>query len=212
MRRVQVQAELAERLRLEPVNLDYYGVACGLDDAELETPILTLRGSLQTAVTRKGGIPMKLRLWLVLAACVLGGLILAGTAAADPPTREERSAVGDQFVCGETILTATSGTLVTRSHEHELPNGRFRVIFIEVPKGVTLTDAEGTVYRAVGRVHGNFTTPDPDAEGGEVGTFSIRVNFLGPGGLFGTVDFRLRVNRNGEETVRDRGTCELVEP
>jgi hypothetical protein len=155
---------------------------------------------------------MKLRLWLALAACVLGGLILAGTAAADPPTVDEFSPVGDQFVCGETMLTTTTGVLVTRTHVHELPNGRFRVIFTEVPKGVTLTNAEGTVYRAVGRVQGNFTTPDPEAEGGEIGTFSIKINFIGPGGLFGTVDFRARVDRNGDEVFRDRGTCQFVEP
>jgi hypothetical protein len=155
---------------------------------------------------------MKLRLWLAFAACVVGATVFAGSAAADPPTREETSVVGDQFVCGETMLTATAGTIVARTHVHELANGRFRVIFTEVPKNVTLTDAEGTVYRARGRVQGNFTTPDPEAEGGEVGTFSLKINFIGPEGLFGTVDFRVRANRNGEEVFRDRGTCQFVEP
>jgi hypothetical protein len=155
---------------------------------------------------------MKLRLWLAVAACVVGATVFAGNAAADPPTREEVSVVGDQFVCGETMLTVVTGVLARREHVHELPNGRFRVIFTEIPKGATLTDAEGTVYRAVGRGHGNFTTPDPEAEGGEVGTFAIRVNFVGPGGLFGTLNVRVRVNRNGEETVRDTGTCQFVEP
>jgi hypothetical protein len=155
---------------------------------------------------------MKRRLWLALAACVLGGLIVSGTAAADPPTREEFSPVGDQFICGETMLTVTAGTVVTRTHVHELRNGLFHVIFTEVPKDVTLTDAEGTVYRAVGRAHGNFTTPDPEAEGGEVGRFSFKLNFIGPGGRLGTVDFLFRVNRNGDEVFLDRGTCQFVEP
>lgn len=155
---------------------------------------------------------MKARLWLALAACVVGATVFSGSAGADPPTREETSVVGDQFVCGETMLTVTNGVLVSRAHVHELPNGLFRITFTEVPKGVTLTDDEGTVYRATGYAHANFTTPDPEGEGGQVGTFSAKVNFVGPGGLLGTFDIRFRVKRNGDEVFLDRGTCQFVEP
>ena len=160
---------------------------------------------------------MKLRLWLVLAACVVGATVFAGSAGADPPTVDEFSPVGDQIVCGDTTLTIRTGTVVTRTHVHPLQNGRFRVIITETPRGVTATEegvplAEATVYRLRGVAHGSFTTPTPDAEGGEVGFFRFRLNIVGPGGLFGTVDFRFQVKRNGEEIVRDRGTCQFVEP
>ena len=160
---------------------------------------------------------MKLRLWLVLAACVVGATVFAGSAGADPQTVDEFSRVGDQIVCGDTTLTIRTGTVVTRTHVHPLRNGRFRVIITETPRGVTATEegvplAEATVYRLRGVAHGSFTTPNPDAEGGEVGFFRFRLNIVGPGGLLGTVDFRFQVKRNGEEIVRDRGTCQFVEP
>jgi hypothetical protein len=160
---------------------------------------------------------MKLRLWLAFAACVVGATVLAGSAAADPPTVDEFSPVGDQIACGETTLTIRTGTVVTRTHVHPLQNGRFRVIITEAPRGVTATEEgvpleEATVYRLRGVAHGSFTTPNPDAEGGEVGSFRFRLNILGPGGLFGTVAFRIQVKRNGDELFRDTGTCQFVEP
>jgi hypothetical protein len=160
---------------------------------------------------------MKMRLWLAIAASIVGAIMFAGSAAADPPMVDEFSPVGDQIVCGETTLTVRTGTVVTRTHVHPLRNGRFRVIFTEVPRGVTATEEgvpleEATVYRIRGVGHGSFTTPNPDAEGGEVGFFRIRLNILGPGGLFGTLAFRFQVKRNGDEVFRDRGTCQFVEP
>ncbi|HZA90099.1 MAG TPA: hypothetical protein VE401_07670 [Solirubrobacterales bacterium] len=146
-----------------------------------------------------------------LTAFIVGASVIPATAAADPPTKEEFSPAGDQIVCGETVLTITGGTVVTRQHVHELRPGLFRVVFSEVPKGVTATDEAGTVYRFKGSSSGSFTTPDPEAEGGEVGFFRFKLNITGPGGLFGTVDFRVQTKRNGEEVERDRGTCEFVE-
>jgi hypothetical protein len=137
--------------------------------------------------------------------------VMPATAAADRPTKEEPSPVGDQFLCGETLLTVASGTLVSRTHVHELKSGLFRVINVTLPKGVTATDEDGVVYRVVGPTVANFTTPDPEAEGGEVGFFRFKINFIGPGGVFGGVDFRVRMNRNGEEIVRDRGSCQFLE-
>ena len=61
-------------------------------------------------------------------------------------------------------------------------------------------------------VHGNFTF-DPEVEGSEVGFVHEKLNFIGPGGLFGTED--LRISRKEEDplgdfTERDEGTCRLV--
>ncbi len=154
---------------------------------------------------------MKLRLSLALTACIVGGSVIPATAAADPPTEEQSSPVGDQIVCDETVLTISSGIVVSRTHVHELPSGLFRVILVEMPRDVRAVDEEQTVYRLVGSASGNFTTPDPDAEGGEVGFFHFKLNIIGPGGLFGTVNFRIQIKPNGDEIIRDRGTCEFVE-
>jgi hypothetical protein len=160
---------------------------------------------------------MRLRLLLALALCVVGALMIVGTAAADPPTKDEFSVVGDQFECGETILTVRTGTVREWTHVHRLKNGLFRIISTTVPRGVTAT-VEGvpleqaTVYRIVGIGHANYTTPNPDAEGGEVGFFRIKLNIVGPGGLFGTLDYRVQGKRDGQEIERVRGTCQFVEP
>jgi hypothetical protein len=155
---------------------------------------------------------MKLRLWLALTTCIVSAGVIPATAAADRPTTDQFSPAGDVFRCDETLLTIQTGTIVTRVHEHELKSGRFRVIFVSVSKGVTATDEEGVVYRGVGVVHGNFTTSDPDADtGDEVGFVHEKLNFIGPGGLFGTEDLRLRAKRNGEVIERDKGTCRLVD-
>jgi hypothetical protein len=153
---------------------------------------------------------MKLRLWLALTTCIVGASLIPATAAADRPTEDEFSPVGDVFRCGETLLTIQSGTIVTREHEHELRSGRVRIIFVSLTKDVTATDEEGVVYRVVGPVHGNFTV-DPEVQDSEVGFIHEKLNFIGPGGLFGTEDLRLRAKRNGEVIERDKGTCRLVD-
>ncbi len=172
---------------------------------------------MRPAASLKGGQHLRVRLLLALALCVVGALMIVGTAAADPPTKDEVSVVGEQIACGETVLTIRTGTIRESTHVHRLKNGLFRLIGTTVPHGVTAT-VEGvpleqsTVYRIVGVSHFNFTTPNPNAEGGEVGFFRIKLNIIGPGGLFGTLDYRFRATRNGQEIERDRGTCQFVEP
>jgi hypothetical protein len=155
-------------------------------------------------------VPVKIRLSLALLGCVVGTGVIPGTAAADRPVREEFSPVGDEWLCGETSLTITGGTVVFRTHVHELPSGLFRVIDVGVNRDVTATDEEGTLYRVVGVVHGNFTTPDPEEEGDEIGFFHAKLTFIGPGGLLGTLDFLERTKPNGDEVFRNKSTCDLV--
>ncbi len=154
---------------------------------------------------------MRLRFLLSLAASLVAASVVVGTAAADRPTREEFSPVGEQITCGETLLTISAGVVVDSAHVHELRNGLFRVIIHSVPRGIQATDEEGTTFRIVGSAHGNFTTPNPNTEGGEVGFFRIKLNIIGPDGLLGTLDFLERVKRSGQEIVRDRGTCQFLE-
>jgi hypothetical protein len=155
---------------------------------------------------------MKARLSFVFVACVVGAGLISSTAAADRPMKGEFSPVGDQFDCGGTLLTVTGGTLVDRTHVHELKSGRFRVIFVTLPKGVTAEDEEGVEYRVVGPTNANFTTSDPDADtGDEIGFFHQKLNFIGPDGLFGTLDFRFQIKPNGDVIELDKGTCQFVD-
>jgi hypothetical protein len=156
---------------------------------------------------------MKVRLSLALIASVVVASLIPTTVAADPPTKDEFSPVGDKFDCDGTVLEVISGTIVTREHEHELKSGRVRVIFISLTKGVTATDEDGVVYRVVGPVHGNFKF-DPEVEGSEVGFIHEKLNFIGPGGLFGTEDLRISRKKKdplGDFTERDKGDCRLVD-
>jgi hypothetical protein len=159
---------------------------------------------------------MKLRPWLALIACVVGASLIPGTAAADRPTKEtfDPADLDESIACDGTVLEFVEGsTVVSRSHVHEHPSGdRFRHIFADAPRDVRVTDGE-TVYRVVGPgVRGNFTSssPDPDVEtGDEVGKFRIRLNIVGPDGLFGKVNFRFQIKRNGDVIERDKGNCEF---
>jgi hypothetical protein len=161
---------------------------------------------------------MKWRPWLALVACVVGVSLIPSIAAADRPTTEtfDPADLDESIACDGTVLEFVEGsTVVSRSHVHELPSGdRFRHIVADAPRHVEVTDDEGTVYRVVGPgVRGNFTSssPDPDADtGDEIGVFRIRLNIIGPDGLFGKVKFRVQNKRNGDEVVRDKGNCEFV--
>ncbi|MCD6014521.1 MAG: hypothetical protein K0R88_605 [Solirubrobacterales bacterium] len=140
---------------------------------------------------------MKARLSLALIACVVGAS-LPGIAIADRPELEVLSPVGDQIACDGTVLTVSSGLVVGRIHEHELPSGRVRDIGNFVNRDVRAMDGEGTVYRLVGGIRHNFTIP-------------VNINVVGPGGLFGKVKSIERRKPNGDEVFRDKGTCQFVE-
>jgi hypothetical protein len=155
---------------------------------------------------------MRVRLSLAFVLAVIGAVLISSPAAADPPTEEEFSPVGDQFLCGETLVTVQSGTVLEREHVHELGSGLSHVIVIETPNDVILTDEEGNAYRLVGTARGNFVTAaDPEDELAlESGFFAFNANLIGESGLFGTIDFLLRRDQNGNELIRDRGSCHFA--
>jgi hypothetical protein len=154
---------------------------------------------------------MKVRLPLALVVAVVSAVLIPGTAAAGPPTEEEFSPVGDRFLCGETVVTVRSGTVLEREHVHELGSGLSQVIVIETPNDVILTDEEGNAYRLVGTARGNFVTAaDPENEFAlQSGFFAFKANLIGESGLFGSIDFLLRRD-NGNELIRDRGSCHFA--
>ena len=148
---------------------------------------------------------------VALSVGALVALVLAGTATADRPQVEVENVAGDEIVCGETTLTATSGQFVSRTHVHQVGNDLYRVIFFGVTRHIRAEDEDGNTYRAVGTVQGNFLTENPDGEEIESGFFRVNIKIIGKGGLFGTVRTVERTNRQGETTSANRGTCEIVE-
>jgi hypothetical protein len=169
-------------------------------------------GSPLSGRADQSGNAMKVRLLLALMVAVLGAGLISGPAAAAPPTEEEFSPVGDRFLCGETLVTVRSGTVLEREHVNELGSGLSQVIVIETPiEDVILTDEEGNDYRLVGTARGNFVTAaDPEDEFAlESGFFAFKANLIGEGGLFGSIDFLLR-RQNGNELIRDRGSCHFA--
>jgi hypothetical protein len=159
---------------------------------------------------------MKVRMSLALVACLVGASLITGSAAANRPEKSEFSPVGDRIDCVDdtlvTQLTISSGVVVERIHEHELPSGRTRILFVDVNRHVTAEDEEETVYRVVGTVKGNFTTFHPEDEDPEdaIGFLKVNLNIIGPGGLLGKVKFSERTKRNGDTVVRAKGNCDFV--
>ncbi|MDQ3866552.1 MAG: hypothetical protein M3304_06945 [Actinomycetota bacterium] len=154
---------------------------------------------------------MKTRVLVTVASVAVAGGVFAATAAGNRPERFTEEVAGGQVVCGETTLTATEGIAVGRQHVHRLRSGLYRVIFRETLRGIRATDGD-TTYRAVGSLGGNFLTRDPDNDEAIVsGFFHIRINFVGPGGLFGRINFTERLKRNGASVERNRGSCQFAD-
>lgn len=133
--------------------------------------------------------------------------LLASPAAADRPTRETVPLVGEQVICGTTVLTVVSGSSVDTVHQHTKKGGLVQEVFRSRPKNVVLEDEAGNTYRAVGSLGGQFTGDTTTEEGAGFGHFSANITILGERGKFGDVRFRLQVKRNGEVIERDTGSC-----
>jgi hypothetical protein len=157
---------------------------------------------------------MGVRVRALLAAVVVMAAMAAfgaGPALADPPTVERESIAGDRLICDDTVITLTGGTVVVRSHLHETPHGLFRVTGSVVVEQATAVDQHGNTYQVVGSANFNFTTPDPEQEGGEVGHFIANLNVIGEDGLVGSVKLFLRDVGRSPEIELSRGTCDFLE-
>ena len=135
--------------------------------------------------------------------------LLAGPAAADRPSTVVVNVVGQQIVCGDVVLTVTSGTFARRVHEHPKPDGSVQEVLGHTLPEVTLVDEEGNTYRAVGATSAQITYP---ANGGEsfISHLTINHTIVGEQGLLGLSRERLQVTRNGRVLERTRGSCVLL--
>jgi hypothetical protein len=157
---------------------------------------------------------MRRRVFMMLVSGLLGTASVGtgvGPALADPPTVETESLAGQSLICDDTVVTLTGGTAVTRSHAHATPDGLVRLIGSVVVEQATAVDEEGNTYRVVGSANFNFTTPDPEQEGGEMGHFIVKLNIIGEDGLFGSVRLHVRAVGGSPQIEVSRGTCEFPE-
>ncbi len=147
------------------------------------------------------------RRFVLVIAVSLALVLGSAPALADKPQTEIEQIVGDVLVCDGGRLTVTGGHFVTKFHEHRLRNGRFRLIFTSRAVNVRLTDEQGNLYRATGHVNANFTTPNPQQEGGEIGHFHLHVNIVGEDGRTGSGRFLLHAYRDGRVRENQKGNC-----
>ena len=151
-----------------------------------------------------------MRKLLTFVAVVTGAVaLLAGPAAADRPSTGVESIVGDQVVCGDLVLTVVTGTLISKTHEHQKRNGLIQEVFSGRFSDITLVDEEGNTYRGVGSSGGQFTFDPAVAEENGFGHFFLNVNIVGEGGLLGKARERFQITRNGRVVERTTGSCQL---
>lgn len=152
---------------------------------------------------------MKKAMIAVVAALV----VLPSTALADKPEQFSESLVGEEvFACGERVLTGVSGSVSGREHRHATKDGLTRVIFSATLNRLVLEDQQGNRYRANGSVNGNFTTPNPDEEGGEVGHVVGNFVIRGEDGFKGKLKLRFfNTPGGGREVEMITGDCEFIE-
>ena len=128
---------------------------------------------------------MKLRLWLALTACIVGASLIPATAAADRPTKEDFSPVGDQFVCEDATYTIVSGEVHFTLHEGESASGNENfTITLSARHVEAVSSATGETVRIVGAFWAGFTANAKT--GGFQATTTDHFQIISKGG--GTID------------------------
>ena len=145
----------------------------------------------------------------VLAVVAMTLSLSASPAFADRPEQGTFDIVGDQYLCGDTVLTAISGQSIVKSHEHELPSGRVRTIFTAQLDNAWFEDETGNTFRAVGSFNGNLTVDLHIGEDSEIGHVHANVTLIGAAGRLGDERTRLRTSRDGRVSIFDEGSCEF---
>jgi len=153
---------------------------------------------------------------IVVAAGVLASVpLLSGPAGADRPLHFHEvttSAVdpGDQYVCGDLVLTSTGGTEVERLVGTELPNGRVHINIVRTYHHVTFSGSDGARYRATVTAHQTALLADLETEELISTREVIQITFIGPHGSPGYLHEIFTV-RDGQERDVITGACDYLE-
>ena len=142
------------------------------------------------------------------AAAVLS--LAAGPAAAlSVTTHDSFPAKGSTFVCGDTTLTAQTGTVSEVFHENSDSAGMFHFTGTITVHGVTLTDVAGNSYTLSGASWFGGKGSDPDGTLPPVVSTDTEHFVLhdASGGVYAKVQMVGHLSPNGTEFFFDRGTC-----
>ena len=148
---------------------------------------------------------------VLLLALVLAGVAAVSPASANAPAQHfTEDVIGDQFVCGSTVYTVTSGVIAITVHEGASASGNENFTVTIVPHDVVLEDAAGSVFSIHGAewIGGAFNAKT----GAFVFTDTAHFNILSVGGgTVGTVHVTFHLSPNGKVVDLDFGTCVIVE-
>jgi hypothetical protein len=139
----------------------------------------------------------------------------AGPASASTPPQRQHTVetfpfIGDQFRCGDLLLTANGGTY-TETTDATLNNGTLHIHVVRVYADLTLVGSDGRTYRATAFAHERVTLVAPDFENP---TFVKEVNgttfYGGPNGSPGWVHEVLKIN-HGTRVDKVTGPCSFAD-
>ena len=149
---------------------------------------------------------------LVLLLALVFSLVAAvSPASANAPAEHFTEEVtGDQFVCGSTVYTVTSGVIAITVHEGQSASGNENFTVTIVPRNVVLEDAAGDVFTIRGAewIGGAFNAKKGTFQFTDTAHFNI---LSVGGGTVDTVHFTFHMSPNGQVVDLDFGTCELPE-
>jgi hypothetical protein len=119
------------------------------------------------------------------------------------------AAVGQQFSCGDDVLTVTSGTLDYAARIVQDARGIFHATGTDVVHDMTVTDGQGAGYSVAGADHFGVTTSDPNGGDPIVETDTIHFAIVdAAGGLAGKVQMTVHLDADGTMRALDIGGCE----
>ena len=143
-----------------------------------------------------------------LFALVLACAAVVSPASANAPAQHfTEDVTGDQFVCGSTIYTVTSGVIALTVHEGASASGNTNFTVTIVPRDVVLEDAAGSVFSVHGAewIGGTFNARKGTFLFTDTAFFTI---LSSEGGVVGTVRVVFHISPNGKIVDLNFGTCE----
>jgi len=152
---------------------------------------------------------------LAVAAAVVTSPLVASPAHADAPLHVHDVVTtqieGDQFLCGDLLLTATGGTQVEKTVATAV-HGLVHINIVRSYHGLTFAGSDGHTYRAAATAHQTVLIALEDIETGEpISTREvIHVRFIG--GNQGSPGYLHEVFtiRSGQEQTVTTGTCDYA--
>ena len=149
--------------------------------------------------------------FVVLFALLFTAAAAVSPASANAPAQHfTEDVTGDQFVCGSTVYTVTSGVIAITEREGASASGNESFTVTIVPRNVVLEDGAGGVFAIHGAewIGGTFNAQTGTFEFTDTAHFNI---LSVGGGTVASVAFTFHLSPNGKVVDLDFGSCELPE-